>query len=310
MYDSLDLEVFQGSKTYSDFAFRFLDDMNQNLSFYRIAAANTTTLSSNLSLTDSNIYVTNASVLPTPQPTQNIPGVVFINGEKITYYTIDKINNVLGQIRRAVDGTSPSNVHVVGERVVDSSVQQQMPYSANGNVILSATTTYTTTDTVVYVINLTGTTSANIGDSLKQINANTSEVISTMRCLQTVANSTQIPVIITSGGILGLPDVYDNPVGFDIQSFDNTIGGLSINGSEQPVYVIDYYVLGNYRGTGNLNQQSMTTAGTITVSSGAKLITGNIWYDRGLTTATNGTGLVNSHTPQAVFLKASPGFAP
>jgi hypothetical protein len=54
--------------------------------YYRINGAATTTLTANLNYTDSNIYVSNASVLPTPNPDGALPGVIFINGEKIYYY--------------------------------------------------------------------------------------------------------------------------------------------------------------------------------------------------------------------------------
>jgi hypothetical protein len=52
-------------------------------------------------------------VLPIPNPTLAIPGVIFIGGEKITYYTNDTVNNRLGQIRRAVDGTAAFNPNVI-----------------------------------------------------------------------------------------------------------------------------------------------------------------------------------------------------
>jgi hypothetical protein len=54
--------------------------------YYRINGAATATLAANLNYTDSNIYVSNASVLPTPNPDGALPGVIFINGEKIYYY--------------------------------------------------------------------------------------------------------------------------------------------------------------------------------------------------------------------------------
>ena len=82
MYDSLNLSVVD-----TDFlGFRLFEDMNTNYNSYRIAAANTTVLSSNLNLTDTSILVTNASKLPLPNPAQNSPGVIFINGEKIVYW--------------------------------------------------------------------------------------------------------------------------------------------------------------------------------------------------------------------------------
>ena len=84
-------------------------------------------------ITDANIYVTDASVLGTPSKELAIPGVVYINGEKIHYYEIDYENNVLTQIRRAVDGTGGANVHVNGSSVVESSLTQLIPGQIQGD---------------------------------------------------------------------------------------------------------------------------------------------------------------------------------
>lgn len=131
IYDAVDMKVFTliNGNT-SILGFRIFTDMNGNVDYTRIADANTTVLSSNLSLTDSNIYVADASVLPEPNPAVGIPGVVFINGEQITYYTRDTLNNVLGQIRRGVNGTGAALVHAANARVVDSSIQQRIDGNA------------------------------------------------------------------------------------------------------------------------------------------------------------------------------------
>ena len=83
VYDALNLEVFTNDG--SNLAFRIFDDMNGNSSYYRIGTAKTQ-LAKDLLITDKFINVVNAEVLPTPNPALGIPGVVFINGEKITYY--------------------------------------------------------------------------------------------------------------------------------------------------------------------------------------------------------------------------------
>ena len=54
--------------------------------YYRISASNTTVLTSNLNITDSNISVGNASVLASPNVALNIPGAIYVNGEKIVYW--------------------------------------------------------------------------------------------------------------------------------------------------------------------------------------------------------------------------------
>jgi len=150
MYDSLNMKVFSNvNPGTNDYAFRIFTDINQVTTYYRISAANTTALASNLAITDSNIHVVNSSVLPIPNPGLAIPGVVFIGGEKITYYTNDTVNNVLGQIRRAVDGTPGVSLHLTGARVVDSSLTQVIPISTptyaniSGNLTMQDTSWYT-----------------------------------------------------------------------------------------------------------------------------------------------------------------------
>jgi hypothetical protein len=60
--------------------------MRGNIEFYRISGNATTTLSANLNITDTDVYVTDASLLPDPGAAVGIPGEVFINGELIHYY--------------------------------------------------------------------------------------------------------------------------------------------------------------------------------------------------------------------------------
>jgi len=104
--------------------------------YYGVSAAHTTTLAANLNITDGNIHVTNASVFTSPNPAQLYPGIIYINGEKITFWTVDKVNNVLGQIRRAVDGTGAPMVHPAGTAVVEANLPEIIP---GGNVVHTST---------------------------------------------------------------------------------------------------------------------------------------------------------------------------
>jgi hypothetical protein len=82
MFDSVDMTVFDTNQL----AYRTFINMSGDVAYTRIAQANTTVLSANLHLTDTVISVADASLLPKPNPKLGIPGVVFINGEKIIYY--------------------------------------------------------------------------------------------------------------------------------------------------------------------------------------------------------------------------------
>ena len=392
MFDSLNLQVYDRDQL----AFRFFDNMSESREYYRIAAANTTRLANALHLTDTVIYVADASVLPAPSPSSAIPGVVFINGEKITYYTIDTVANTLGQIRRAVDGTSPKLVHPVDSLVVDSSIQQTIPGTTLGNLAITSNVTYKTTDIVTLGIVLTSNISANIGDNITQtqtvdnwtdsnystgsyiyyggntyvttgnidypttpwvantafaansyisnsgntyivkgnvrapyfanITSNVSLVTNvpdtkfgnilasgnvtlafagntktqvSMRLLENVNNSNRFAVVTTSGQLAGLPEVFDDVLGFDVLQFDDTVSTISINGGRTVAYVNYSYILGE-----------VTVTGTYTLGSGNTVQTGHAWYTPGAGQPSNGQGLINSTTDQAAFLKASRGYTP
>jgi hypothetical protein len=126
-----------------------------------------------------------------------------------------------------------------------------------------------------------------------------------MRLLQTVANVRVVPVIITSGSVSGLPDLFDSGVNtgdpgtYDNLNFDNTAGKVSVNGTSANVYIISAYTLGSVSGSGN-----------VTMPAGTDLHYGNVWYSPGVGTPSNDLGLINSTTEQANFLKASKGYTP
>jgi hypothetical protein len=79
-----------------------------------------------LIISDSEISVADASILGDPSPANNIPGVIFIGAERITYYGRDIVNNRLTQIRRGTAGT-PILEHVAGEMVVDGGLGEEIP---------------------------------------------------------------------------------------------------------------------------------------------------------------------------------------
>ena len=129
---------------YTTFEYRAFKDMNNNYSYLALSPSATTTLAVNLSLTANTITVANSAVLFTPSPNGAVPGVIFINGERITYYTKDDSTNILGQIRRGTAGTG-AVAHTIGASITDGSQSQLVPYSDNytytPNIDVSAETT-------------------------------------------------------------------------------------------------------------------------------------------------------------------------
>lgn len=82
VFDSINIEMTDTN----NIAYRTFTDMNGKMSFYRIDADAQTSLSANLGINDSTIYVVDGTQLPNPNISLATPGIVFINGEKITYY--------------------------------------------------------------------------------------------------------------------------------------------------------------------------------------------------------------------------------
>ena len=101
-----------------------LDNLKDYRFYYRISSQHTTELAQDLNYYDTEIIVVDSSALITPSSTDNVPGVVFINGEKIIYWTINYSTNTLGQLTRGVHGTGIPDLHQLGSKVSDASEQQ------------------------------------------------------------------------------------------------------------------------------------------------------------------------------------------
>lgn len=97
IFDTLEMRVFtNNSSNTQSYGFRIFHPMNRNPEFTRISAGNTTNNSTNINLeTDQVIYVGDISRLAEPNIEKGIPGVVYINGERINYWqriTQEKLN--------------------------------------------------------------------------------------------------------------------------------------------------------------------------------------------------------------------------
>jgi hypothetical protein len=86
-YDSLDMRVYTKINANANIiAYRVFNNMLGDTGYLRISSANSTTLTSSLNINDSDIYVADATRLAAPDVNIARPGVIFINGERITYY--------------------------------------------------------------------------------------------------------------------------------------------------------------------------------------------------------------------------------
>ena len=124
--DRLDVMYFALESATGATGFRIFKDMLNRTFYKRISKTATTKLTLVMTEGTQSITVEDASVLPTPDPASNTPGVVFIDKERIEYFT--KSGNTLGQLRRGTLGTGIKE-HGSGTEVVDASGTQTIPYA-------------------------------------------------------------------------------------------------------------------------------------------------------------------------------------
>jgi len=124
--DVVDVICFDSSVSIGPYAYKMFKDILNRTSYIRVDQLSNTELLEPLKSSDRIIKVVDASVLETPNPLKNIPGVIFIDGERIEYFT--KNENELGQLRRGTLGTGVRGEYPIGTIVNDASVKQIVPY--------------------------------------------------------------------------------------------------------------------------------------------------------------------------------------
>jgi hypothetical protein len=125
-------------------AYRLFRDMLGRTHYKRLSQPDSTVLSQNLLLSDTNIAVEDASVLTQPDPTNNKPGVILIDGERIEFFVVQ--GNILRQLRRGTLGTAPKDIHYAGMPVLDQGADQTIPFVEGIQKYTTATTTATEYD--------------------------------------------------------------------------------------------------------------------------------------------------------------------
>ena len=145
---------------------RIFKDMFGKHHYKRISEYFSTRLAQPLQYTDNTIVVVNGDHLLQPNPSRNLSGVIYVDGERIEYTSKD--GNVLSGLRRSTLGTGPAKFSDIGTEVIDQSIRQNIPttdYSLIQHIPSSNTTTYiisASTGTSTFLIN----TSTHAGDGI------------------------------------------------------------------------------------------------------------------------------------------------
>jgi hypothetical protein len=98
-----------------------------NVYHYNRFSYKDTALSKTLNYYDQEIEVLNAADLADPIMSRNIPGAIYIDGERIEYFT--KNGNRLGQLRRGTHGTSVGESYPAHTPVSDVGYNERLPYN-------------------------------------------------------------------------------------------------------------------------------------------------------------------------------------
>jgi hypothetical protein len=124
--DRLDVMYFAVESASGATGFRIFKDMLNRTFYKRISKTSTTELVDELTEGTQTMQVKDGTALPEPNAANNMPGVVFVDKERIEYFT--KNGNTLGQLRRGTLGTGIKD-HSDGTLVVDVSGTQTIPYA-------------------------------------------------------------------------------------------------------------------------------------------------------------------------------------
>jgi hypothetical protein len=131
--DSIDVVHFTAQTSVSRFAYRQFKDMLNRTHYKRLDSA-ATTLAQPLNYFDLRIEVVDGSTLSEPDKGKNLPGIIFIDGERIEYFVIE--GNTLRQLRRGTLGTGVKNIYPAGSKVFDQNRSKTIPYQDKTSTLL------------------------------------------------------------------------------------------------------------------------------------------------------------------------------
>ena len=250
-FDTLDMRVYTKIDANAKIiAYRVFNNMLGDTGYLRISTANSTALTSALSITDSEIYVADATKLSVPDRVQAVPGVVFINGERITYYRnySSEVVNWTANTSFAVDSiVSYGNVITFSANITANRGEYIAQANIGANAIVTANVVNSTTVPVYYMS----------GSPAFSLDANTVQVttgINNVQVLNILASGNASVWSVSGNSNIRVSTTAILEIGTEIQ-FATNFGGVVGN--------ITYYVESVY---GNAS-----TSSTVPVSNIIKI---------------------------------------
>lgn len=124
--DRIEILYFTANVSNKKFAFRIFKDILNRYHYKRINSGMEYELANDLNWYDLSINLKSSEYLDEPNKELALPGIVFINGERIEYFV--KQGNVLRQLRRGTLGTGVKDLHPRNSRVFHQGVSETIPY--------------------------------------------------------------------------------------------------------------------------------------------------------------------------------------
>lgn len=124
--DTIEVLQFATNPVTHRFGYRMFKDMIGRTHYKRLNQNKVYTLAAPLHYYDSFIVLNTTSNIFVPDKENNIPGILFINGERIEYFEIQ--GNILKQLRRGTMGTGVKTVYEIGTEIMDQSATETIKY--------------------------------------------------------------------------------------------------------------------------------------------------------------------------------------
>jgi hypothetical protein len=249
-----------------DIEFRIFKGITETYDYLGIGTSTTTKLTRDLLVTDEWIYVDSVDVFSQPDPVRAVPGVLFIGGERITFYIIDFINQRIGQIRRATNGTGAPAVHMAETNVYDGGYQVEIPYARDSYFATRKPTTV--------------------------VKLNSSGAVDSTLLSVPDTNSIRIGMLVSGTGIADRASVLainvsNSTITLSLNNVGIVYGPITFNETELAARTTIVGKKGNQ----------------VVVQAGSLIRQGKLWLTNGKGVPSNGLGINYSDTLQANFLK-------
>ena len=124
--DSIQVLHFAAPRTGTKFAYRQFKDILNRTHYKRINDLNSYELAQDLRYYDNSIVLKDATGIDTPNANKRVPGVIFIEGERIEYYQVQ--GNTLRQLRRSTLGTGTKLIYNTGAKIYNQGPSESIPY--------------------------------------------------------------------------------------------------------------------------------------------------------------------------------------